>query len=234
MTSDLSQDAAPVYCDSCGERTATPPVCEDCRVGEANRLAGVVSAGWMLSNAQGAWLLAEVGRLRDTLTRRGEEYDAVRAALEIEYGISKGLAGHLRQAERDNHFDNFVEAATQAHAAEVERDRLAGQVQQLRDLAEETRKETQAHLDEVRALFAPLTFAEAAAELGRLREREGRRLTRTFDQMAAALAAATADRDRMAAQVAAIRDGCAQAGPNHDQYEFAQWLLGKLDTEVPS
>jgi hypothetical protein len=83
-------------CDSCGENTATPPVCEDCRAEQVAHLTGVIGDGWQLSREQGAWLLAEVDRLRATLARRGEEYDGVRAALEIEYGIGKGLA-----AERD-------------------------------------------------------------------------------------------------------------------------------------
>lgn len=79
-----------VYCDSCGERTAAAPVCEECRAEALGRLADVVGDGWMLSNAQGVWLLAEVGRLRDTIARRGEECDAVRAERDR-------LAGQVRR-----------------------------------------------------------------------------------------------------------------------------------------
>lgn len=82
MASPGQGPASPVYCDSCGERTATPPLCEDCRADRVAGLAGVVGDGWMLSNAQGVWLLAEVGRLRDTLTRRGAEYDGVRGQVQ--------------------------------------------------------------------------------------------------------------------------------------------------------
>lgn len=68
-------DAAPVYCDACDERTATPPLCEDCRTDQIANLTAIVADDQELSNGQALWLLAEVGRLRDTIYRRGEELD---------------------------------------------------------------------------------------------------------------------------------------------------------------
>lgn len=73
--------AVPAHCDSCDELTATPPLCADCR---AETLAFIARRSGTGANSASdvLWLLAEVDRLRDTLTRRGEQSDAMRADLD--------------------------------------------------------------------------------------------------------------------------------------------------------
>lgn len=131
-------EPAPAYCDSCDERTATPPVCEDCRAAEIDKLTGVLDAGWQLSRGQALWLLAEVGRLRDTIYRRGEEYDAERMQADLRLRrLDAAKRQHaerltLAQAEADLAHAGADDLSRQNRELRADRDRLAGQVQRVR------------------------------------------------------------------------------------------------------
>lgn len=106
-------------CDACGERTATPPMCEDCRAETVAAIADRVASGQWLGPVAGdlLLLLAEVDRLRAELARRGEEYDAVRA-------------------ERDAAWEDLARVASGKSlvALTADRDRLAAQVDGVREL----------------------------------------------------------------------------------------------------
>ena len=82
-----NQGPAAAHCGSRGGRTATPPDCEDCRADEIANLTAIVADGQELSAGQGAWLLAEVGRLRAALTERGEQLDRLAGQVQRAKGI---------------------------------------------------------------------------------------------------------------------------------------------------
>ncbi len=138
MTTPTPAAPQAAYCDSCGERTATPPVCEDCRASQVDAAAKVLADGWQLSTGQGQFLLAEIDRLRATLARRGEEYDAVRAALEIEYGIARAASAARDDAEDRARYHQNKRSAEAREVADLraDRDRLAGQVRRVRAITE--------------------------------------------------------------------------------------------------
>ncbi len=120
MTNQAIPEAVTV-CDSCGERAATPPMCEDCRADRVAHAGGTLAAGWQLSTGQGRFLLDEIDRLRATIARRGEEYDGMRD----QFGSQVGA---LR--------DHWYRDRDRALQAEADRDRLARQVQAAREWAD--------------------------------------------------------------------------------------------------
>jgi hypothetical protein len=132
MTTDLGEGVdppapPPTYCDSCGEQTATPPLCAECRDLRLTRIDLILNHGAEPNNptADARWLLAEVGRLRATLARRGEQMDAERAQAAVDLGAALNGRDEIQAIRME-----------EIAALRKDRDRLARQVQQARFLAD--------------------------------------------------------------------------------------------------